>query len=182
MEALPTFRYHPDPVATGSVRPNESTPCLACNRIRDYIYVGPAYSEMFHYLSGCLCPWCIADGSAAKQFRATFADTGLMDGVSGQVRDTAGARTPGFEAWQQEEWLTCCGDCAAFLGAAGAPELKQSFPEAIPAVTAYVKENYGLEGEELEEFVSGLSKNDQPTAYVFRCLHCQRHLAYVDQT
>jgi len=183
METLPTFRYHPDPVATGSVKPNDdSTPCLGCNRIRDYIYVGPVYSEKFHYLSGCLCPWCVADGSAAKQFGAAFVDAGIMEGISDEVRKTIGAKTPGFEAWQQEEWLTCCGDAAAYLGPAGAAELKKNFPEAIKALTEYVKENYEIEGDELKEFISGLSKDDQPTAYVFRCLHCQRYLGYADQT
>jgi uncharacterized protein len=126
MEALPVFKYHPDPIATGSVQESDS-PCLSCNRIRGYVYVGPAYSEKFHYLSGCICPWCIADGSAARQFGATFADSGLMDDVPDAVREEIAQRTPGFEAWQQEQWLECCHDGAAFLGLAGAAELKSQF-------------------------------------------------------
>ncbi len=105
-----------------------------------------------------------------------------MEGVSDDVRNAIATRTPGFEAWQQEEWLACCGDAAAFLGAAGAKELKKQFPAAIPVVEEYVRENYEYEDDELEEFVSSLSKDDQPTAYVFRCLHCNRYLAYADQT
>ncbi len=181
MEALPVFRYHPDPVATGSVEASES-PCLACNRIRGYIYVGPAYSEKFDYLSGSICPWCIADGSAAKRFGASFADSGLMDDVADEVREEIGERTPGFDAWQQEQWLTCCHDAAAFLGIAGAAELKKQFPDAIPAVKDCLANDYDLSGEELDEYFDGLSKDGQPTAYVFQCLHCQRYLAYVDQT
>jgi uncharacterized protein CbrC (UPF0167 family) len=49
-------------------------------------------------------------------------------------------------------------------------------------VVEYVRENYEFEDDELEEFVGSLSKDDQPTAYVFRCLHCNRYLAYADQT
>lgn len=182
METLPAFKYHPDPVATGSVEPNDSSPCLACNRIRGYIYVGPAYSEKFHYLSGSICPWCIADGSAAERFGARFTDTGLMEDVGEEALQEISTRTPGFHAWQQEEWLTCCEDATAFLGAAGAAELKHKFPEAMPAVKRYVAEHYDLAGKELEEFARGLSKDGQPTAYIFRCLHCNGYLAYVDQT
>jgi uncharacterized protein CbrC (UPF0167 family) len=182
MDALPAFKYHPDPIATGSVRADEDTPCLSCNRIRGYVYQGPAYSEKFHYLSGCICPWCVADGSAAKQFGATFADSGMMDGVTQEVRHEIETRTPGYRAWQQEQWLTCCGDAAAYLGSAGAKELKTAFAGAMPAVRKTVKEDYGLTGKDLEEFLAGLSKEDQPTAYIFRCLHCNGYLAAVDET
>ena len=68
-EPLPAFKYHPDPVATGSIKADPDAPCLACNRIRGYIYEGPAYSEKYDYLTHSLCPWCIADGSAAKEIR-----------------------------------------------------------------------------------------------------------------
>ena len=35
-DPLPTFRYHPDPVGTGSVKAEPDTPCLGCSRIRGY--------------------------------------------------------------------------------------------------------------------------------------------------
>ena len=37
--ALPAFRYHPDPVATGSVR-SADEPCQVCGRRRGYLYDG----------------------------------------------------------------------------------------------------------------------------------------------
>jgi len=182
MESLPEFKYHPDPVSTGSVRADEDTPCLSCNRLRGYVYQGPAYSEKFHYLSGCICPWCIADGSAAKQFGATFADSGTMDGVTQAIRDEIATRTPGYTAWQQEQWLSCCGDAAAYLGSAGAKELKSTFAAAMPAVREVLENDYDLSGEDLKEFLAALNKDDQPTAYIFRCLHCKQYLAAVDET
>ncbi len=181
MEPLPAFKYHPDPVATGFVEASES-PCLGCNRIRGYIYTGPVDSEKFHYLTGCLCPWCIADGIAAKQFGAQFNDAGSMEDVPQEVRHEIESRTPGFIGWQEERWLTCCSDGAAFLGLAGAKELRDQFPEAIRAVKDHLEEDYDLSGVDLEEFFAALKKDDQPTAYVFRCLHCRKFLAYVDQT
>ena len=181
MEPLPSFKYHPDPVATGVVEASES-PCLGCNRIRGSIYTGSVDSEKFHNLSGCLCPWCIADGNAAARFGAVFNDAGTMEDVSPEVRWEIESRTPGFIGWQQEQWLACCGDAAAFLGLAGAKELRDQFPEAIGAVKEHLEEDYELEGTDLEEFFHALKKDDQPTAYVFRCLHCRKYLAYVDQT
>jgi len=180
-EPLPFFKYHPDPAGTCSIVADNDTPCLRCSRIRGFIYVGPKYSEKFHYLSHSLCPWCIADGSA-RQFGAEFTDVGMMDGVPAAVIDEVGRRTPGFESWQQDHWLTCCGDAAAYLGAAGAAELKRNFPEAIPAVKDNLREDYELSGKELQEFFDALSKDNMPTAYIFRCLHCSNYLAYVDET
>ncbi|HEV2687355.1 MAG TPA: CbrC family protein [Bryobacteraceae bacterium] len=180
--ALPTFRYHPDPLATGSVKAAPDMPCLGCNRIRGYIYSGPVYTAKNFILEDNLCPWCIADGTAAKKFSASFGYAGMMEDVPVEVTKEIEERTPGFTAWQQETWLACCNDAAAFLGLAGVKELKKDFPGAIPAVREHIEEDYGIENDELEEFYNGLSKDDQPTAYIFRCLHCRKYLAYVDQT
>jgi uncharacterized protein CbrC (UPF0167 family) len=170
-EPLPTFKYHPDPIATGAIKADRDTPCLACDRIRGYLYDGPVYSEKFHDLTHSLCPWCIADGSAAKLFGAEYADAGTMEGVSESVMLEVAQRTPGFEAWEQELWLTCCDDAAAYLGSAGASDLTGEFAAAIPAI----EENWDGDWHDLK-------KDDQPTAYIFRCLHCQKYLAFVDET
>jgi uncharacterized protein CbrC (UPF0167 family) len=181
-EPLPAFRYHPDPLSTGSVRVDPDTPCLGCNRIRGYIYTGPVYTEKSFILDEHLCPWCVADGTAAKLFGATFNDTAETEGISDQVRHEIESRTPGFHAWQQERWMACCGDAAAFQASAGAAELQRNFAAAIPVVKKYLRSEFDLSKEEAEEFFEGLSKEDQPTAYVFRCLHCNKYLAYVDET
>jgi uncharacterized protein CbrC (UPF0167 family) len=171
METLPNFKYHPDPVGTGSIVAEPDAPCLSCNRIRGYVYDGPSYSEKYDHLEHSICPWCIADGSAAKKFDAEFGCAGNLDDVDETVIDEIAHRTPGFEAWQQEEWRSCCDDAAAFLGRAGAKELKGKFADAISAVEA------DWDGDWHD-----LSKDGQPTAYLFRCLHCKEYLAYVDQT
>ena len=62
-------------------------------------------------------------------------------------------RTPGFNGWQQEQWLACCG----------------------------LRGEYELSNEGAEEFAGSLRKDDQPTAYIFRCLHCNKYLAYADE-
>lgn len=111
--ALPTFRYHPDPIATGSIEPAPDE-CLACGRARGFRYVGPVYAET--ELNEQLCPWCIADGSAARKFDAEFTDVGLglPPDVPDSVTDEIAHRTPGFHSWQQDHWLYHCGDGCTF--------------------------------------------------------------------
>jgi len=180
-EALPKFRYHPEPLATGSLKQDSETPCLGCNQIRGYIYTGPVYTDRGFHLEDHLCPWCIADGSAAKKFGATFTDTGEIEGITDEVRNEVEARTPGFNAWQQDMWLACCNDAAAFLGVAGAEEIARDFPKAAAVVKKYIRKEFDMEKEDADDFFDGLTKDGESAAYIFRCLHCNKYLAYADQ-
>jgi uncharacterized protein CbrC (UPF0167 family) len=168
---LPRFRYHPDPVATGSVEKSAAV-CRSCARARGYIYTGPAYGD--EELTGAVCPWCIADGSAAAKFSVEFVDAdGIGDyGSWGRVPSDVIAeittRTPGFTGWQQERWWTHCGDGAEFIGVAGRAELESHWPDAIPAIRAEL----GGTSDEWDYYYARLSKDGAPTAYVFRCRHC----------
>lgn len=133
-------------------------------------------------LRDALCPWCVADGSAAAAFDATFTElTGTdpgTEGVPAAVLEEIAHRTPGFSAWDQERWLFHCGDGAAFLGAAGWAEV-MDLPEAVEALRAQAK-TWGLLGEDADAFVGSLDIDGASTAYLFRCLHCATHLAYAD--
>lgn len=181
-DPLPRFRYYRDPFIGETFKPDPDTPCLGCSRLRGYIYTGPVHNEKNYILDDHLCPWCIADGTAATRFGAIFNDAGTMDDITDEVRKEIEERTPGFHTWQDWGWLTCCEDAAEFLGVAGAKELKRDFPDAIPAVMEHLSDDYGLSGKDAKEFFEALSKEDQPTAYVFQCLHCQNYLACVDET
>ena len=175
-EPLPEFPYHPDPWATGFVERSDAT-CLSCERRRGFIYIGPVYAV--DELVDCLCPWCIADGSAAERFDATFTDDERVpDSVPRVVIDAVTRRTPGFSGWQQEHWLYHCGDGAAFLGRAGWPDI-ESRPDALEALR---REHAGLEWtpELVEEYLRDLDRDGSPTAYLFRCRHCGAHLGYSD--
>src|SRR3954454_6356073 len=116
---LPHFRYHPQPLETGSVIPSQAT-CRQCQQARGYIYTGPVFAQ--EELADAFCPWCIADGSAAQGFRAQFTDReavgkyGVWERVSDEIVDEIALRTPGFHGWQHERWWTHCNDAAAFLG------------------------------------------------------------------
>jgi len=69
---LPSFRYHPDPVGTGSVTASDAE-CVVCGERRGFIYAGPVYAEGDY--EDAVCPWCIADGSASESLGATFVDS-----------------------------------------------------------------------------------------------------------
>ena len=174
---LPIFKYHPDPLASGSIVESDQQ-CRCCGKKTGFIYAGPVYAE--DELDQAICPWCIADGSAADKFDATFTDeSGIGDGevaVTPEAEEEVARRTPGFSGWQQERWLGCCDDAAAFLGPMGRKELEKLGPTALAAV----HEECGLEDEEWTDYFEALNRDDGPTAYVFRCLHCGKLKAYSD--
>lgn len=178
---LPFFKYHPDPVSTGSIVISEAK-CVACEQVRGFIYECLPYAE--RDLENAICPWCIADNSAHQKLGAIFVDPsgvggyGNWEAVEEKIINEVAYRTPGFIGWQQEMWFTHCADAAEFLGLAGKKELEAFGSEAIAAI----KKDIGFEGEEWEEYFNSLDKKDQPTAYVFRCLHCGTYGGYSDFT
>jgi uncharacterized protein CbrC (UPF0167 family) len=44
VEELPSFRYHPDPIGTGSIAESGEA-CRCCHQARGYMYTGPVYAE-----------------------------------------------------------------------------------------------------------------------------------------
>ena len=179
MTDLPDFPYHPDPIATGSIERSE-TECLACGKTRGFIYTGPVYAV--EELDEVICPWCIADGTAASKFNAQFTDVGwgVPDGVREEVIEAIAKRTPGFNGWQQEYWLYHCNDGAAFLGRVGSKELQQH-PDAIEMLRREGEER-GWDSDQIAGYLRALDKDGGATAYLFRCRHCGVHLAYSDFT
>lgn len=177
--SLPAFRYHPDPLSTGSVIRSD-TRCVCCGEARGHVYAGPVYAVDEY--EQCICPWCIADGSAHARLDASFTDTceiggGEWDDVPEAAVDEIAYRTPGFQCWQQERWWTHCGDGAQFIGRAGADELTAFGPQAV----ASIRESTGLDdGAEWARFFAALDKDGSPTAYVFRCIHCGELGGYQD--
>lgn len=177
--ALPSFRYHPDPVATGAFEPVTIT-CVCCSTVRAWRYTVPAYGT--RDLRDTLCPWCIADGSAAERFDVVFTDLGssgsLPDLGNTRVRDEIERRTPGFSGWQQERWLFHCDDAAAFMGSGGWDDVRH-LPGAVSDLRAQVAD-WGFAADEIDAFTESLDVDGSPVAHLFRCLTCSRHLAYAD--
>lgn len=176
---LPVFRYHPDPIQTGSIKISNRL-CIVCKKARGYIYTSHAYSP--NEYTECICPWCIADGNAHETLGVEFFSkrgigSGPRDSVSQAIVDEIVFRTPGFSGWQQEKWFTHCDDAASFLGRVGFEELQAFGIDAIEAI----RDDTGLsDDDEWEEFFEKLDKNGSPCAYLFQCLHCGEFTGYTD--
>jgi uncharacterized protein CbrC (UPF0167 family) len=164
---LPTFRYHPDPVGTGSFVPATGR-CRWCGADRTYVYDGPVYA--IEEPDPPPCPQCIADGSFAARFDAEFTDALPLEGLDPDVIEEVTRRTPGYSGWQQEQWLTHHDDAAVFLGPFGYDELL-GHPGALDMLRSE---------EGSDDWLQALSKDGSPTAYLFRCRHCDVELANWD--
>jgi len=176
---LPDFRYHPDPIRSGSIVASSES-CRCCGQSRGYFYDAPVYTEAA--LEGGLCPWCIADGSAHRQFAATFVDSEAFgDGTPEAAVEEIMQRTPGYSAWQSEHWPACCGDATAFLMPAGIKEVREHFPEWEGSVLGYIVYGMGISGGAATRLLGSLDRNAGPTVYLFRCLSCEEPHFHIDQ-
>ncbi len=176
---LPEFRYHPDPVATGSVVASTAA-CESCGRRRGYALTSTIYAEEE---VETVCPWCVADGTAAAKFDGEFNDSagvggyGRWDAVPPDVVREVSERTPGFMGRQQERWWTHCGDAGEFLGRAGTEDVERHSAQAS------IREELGLDdGPEWSRYLASLDSDGQPTAYLFRCRVCGAVGGYSDCT
>lgn len=84
------------------------------------------------------------------------------------------------QGWHQEQWLHHCGDAAEFHGCVGARELA-AFPDAVKHLRSELA-GHGWPADQVTWYLQALSKDGQPTAYLFRCRRCGTHLAYSDST
>jgi len=177
---LPSFRYHPDPLKSGSVAASENE-CVCCGETRGYVYtVAPNGEEDIEEDS--ICPWCIADGSAHEKLGVEFTDAnGIPDGTPPAAVKEIVERTPGYAAWQSEEWRSCCGDAAAFIAPIGKAELRSpEYAHLKDKVLAYLIED-GCSPADAPLVLSRLHRDKGPgTAYVFQCLHCGKYHFHVD--
>lgn len=108
--ALPKFRFHTDPPASTSVEPSALT-CACCGKARGYRVSGNYGLTSYD----CICPWCVADGSAAAKLGARFVQD-TDEEVAPALWDELNLRNPGYVSWQGERWLTHCGEPCVFHG------------------------------------------------------------------
>ncbi|RLU79740.1 hypothetical protein CTZ27_36545 [Streptomyces griseocarneus] len=171
---LPFFRYHPDPVTSGSIRESTET-CARCERATGWIYAATFCTAQD--VDAHFCPWCIADGSAAERFEGEFTGSYRLDGVSAEILEQVTRRTPGFHAWQDPHWLVHCNDAAAFIGEVGYTELA-AHPDALDQLRTDLRIDGWHDAAQLENFLAHLGHG--ASAVLFRCTSCDTHLAYAD--
>jgi uncharacterized protein CbrC (UPF0167 family) len=168
MSNLPKFKYHPN-VYDDDIVFHIDGVCQCCGKEVD-VFTKSIYTR--HEIE-CICMSCVADGSAAKMFDGEF-----IQDVERQVSDPSKTdellhRTPGYDCWQGEYWLTCCDDYCEYLGRTTGKEL----------------DNLGIADDVLMELndrckmnirKSDLLASGSPSGYLFRCLHCGKYRIDVD--
>ena len=179
MEQLPFFSYYRDPMATGSFR-TSSVSCVACGRARGVIYVGSVFGDRAEEVDESICPWCLADGSAAERFGVSFAsDEDAPSDVAAAVREELSRRTPCFIGFQSPQWLFHCSDAAVYDKTVGYDGLVAT-PADLAAVRAAEAGASWSDPSDLDAFVQALEADGSPTAHMFTCRHCGVRLAYSD--
>ncbi|MBE6752821.1 MAG: CbrC family protein [Ruminococcaceae bacterium] len=168
------FRYHPDPVATGAFEVTAGEVCDCCGKVTTLCYRNPFFSGED---VECLCPQCIADGSAAEKFDGCFQDSenaGDVDDPDGSKMMELTARTLGYCGWQQEYWYAHCGDYCAYLGGVLWDDIVRM------GLEKELEENYDEEicGFDFDTLRGNINGHLQ--GYLFRCLTCGKHFLYVD--
>ena len=165
--SLPHFKYHPEPLRTGAIEAREVT-CACCEKQRPYVYVAPVYGD--RDLDGLLCPWCIADGSAAAKLGASFADSHplLKAGVPAAIAEEVSRRTPSYFSWQAEQWLAHCNDACEFHGDASREEVCSATVEAKKAWC----QRYAKSEQEWDRLAASYAPAGDHALYKFVCRHC----------
>ncbi len=164
---LPYFIYHPDPLGTGSVVATDAQ-CECCGQARGYRYAPTMYARK---RPNCVCPWCIADGSAARKFDGAFVDDYplVQAGVPAAVLDEVCFRTPGYASWQQEIWQAHCGDACEFHGDAAESEIKSLNGEVL---AAFLSRN-GLKAEHWPRLRDNYVPGGDASIFKFVCRECK---------
>ncbi len=173
MTDLPKFKYNPNAEKLGIIK-KEKIFCPVCQKDRDYVYDGPFYSidEVKN-----ICPWCIKDGSAAKRYDGEFHDSASCEDVDNkEYLEELTKNTPGYSGWQQERWLSHCGDFCALKDYVGWTEINDLKEELMEDLIE-IKAEYGLSQEELE---INLVNSGSMQGYLFQCLHCGKHRLAID--
>jgi uncharacterized protein CbrC (UPF0167 family) len=166
-------------VASGSIIVSDAQ-CRCCRQARGYIYTGPVYSAT--ELEDAFCPWCIADGSAHREFDASFVDNeafalDVPEPVVGEISE----RTPGYDTWQSQEWPACCNDATAFLGPAGIVDIRTSYRDLEGSVLSHIIYNMSISGGAATRLLESLNRETGPTAYIFKCIGCGEFQFHIDR-
>lgn len=171
---LPSFKYHPNPINTGAIETTKEE-CECCGKSRGYRATSTIHSvdEV-----ETICPWCIADGSAAKKFDGEFSDSHPLfsDGIRKDIIEEVCERTPSFISWQQERWLSHCDDACEFHGDAQKSDLEALSGEELHKFLAaeYIK------AEDWPNILQSYHKGSDLAIYKFTCRVCRENQFYTD--
>jgi len=170
---LPKFRYHPDPLATGSIKPSTAV-CDCCGEARGFEYTASFYTRQKP--KPILCPWCIESGDAARKYDGAFSDDYPLQDLAPEIVQEVCQRTPGYNSWQQEVWQSHCNDACEFLGDAELEELRALAGDDL---AAQLKRS-GMKDQHWTSLVAKYQKGGSPAVYKFACRHCRTVIYPID--
>ncbi len=170
---LPKFRYFEDPLKENSFRQGEPHKCQCCEKDTD---IWCDYPLDLDNDINCICPECIASGAAAGKF-----DCGFQEKMVGKVSDPEKIRewmerTPPYWSIQPNLWYTHCDDFCTFVGHVKWEDLVEM------GVDKEIEETYDIDvnGFELDRIKECMTRGCYIQGYLFRCLHCGKHLLIAD--
>lgn len=114
---LPKFPYHRDAIESDSVYETDAL-CECCGKARGLMYKGVTYARES---PENICPWCIADGSAAEKYGASFFDADFVDdelnsvALSPELYLEVFGKTIGFSTFNPIGWWVHCGEPAEYI-------------------------------------------------------------------
>ncbi|MEM7755304.1 MAG: CbrC family protein [Planctomycetota bacterium] len=174
-DSLPKFKYFEDPYSDGYQRQFEESDgvCACCRQVRGYRYMQSPYGK---HVDGEICPWCIADGSAAAKLGVEFVDAASCRDEVTTGEDELAQRTPAFVSWQGEAWRAHCGEPCCFVGD-GSPAKVRELQDEISDVLDEIAEFQELTREQVIDMVHPPGPFN---IYLFRCVRCGTHCASWD--
>ena len=173
-EELPTFKYHESVKMTG-ILVEEDIVCECCQKGSHYKMDIVLYSEEE---VEDLCPWCVADGSAAKKYNGTFIDLEGSDMIpSLEKRLELTRKNPGYPSWQENVWLAHCDDYCKYVDAVDYSVIEHLEVDLKEDFERLSKEFYY---DTVEEFKEALKNNHSMQIYLFECLTCKKPRIHVD--
>ena len=169
---LPKFRFHPDPIGNRVIKESDAV-CSVCEKKTGYIYTGPFFAREYNLF----CPWCLANGDAAKKFDGFFQYAGDVPDVPEEERQELICRTPTYVAWQNPLWLYHCNSPCAFIGYVLWNDIKDKLDRFID-LERDSQQSVGWNRDLLSRrFHEAFSVQ----GYLFECLHCHGYLLHMDR-
>jgi uncharacterized protein len=92
----------------------------------------------------------------------------VQAGVPEEVVEEVTKRTPGYNSWQQETWLSCCNDACEFHGDAPRAELQALQGDGLARTLAA----WGWKERNWPQFIQHYQAGGNPAVYKFCCHHC----------
>ena len=169
---LPTFKYIKPPLQREMFEASNAI-CECCLSAQGYRYAWSIYTKIE---VNELCPWCIADGSAAEKFAATFAELNDYRTISDENRNAFEKHTPSYPTWQGAVYPVHCHDACQFAG------LVPSKQELLTLTNEQRIKNDLPDWLINETFLANYEPSFSADVQIakFHCLHCDETLYHLD--